>query len=172
MNNKDAFCGCARVNNKDTESGCARVNNNEKRRSFWICFIFTFIFFILGVSTLTCHHHVSNNVSFLFGLWLLQLMLLLFFAYYALLCQPCHVMIYILFFITLLFATMWLLALKNNLVVSNLSLVVALIFTLTLIYLTPSHFQILGIVSVLIWLFLFFYVNTIIDQNIAKRLDC
>ena len=37
-----------------------------------------------------------------------------------------------------------------------MSLVAALIFTLTLIYLTPSHFQILGIVSVLIWLFLFF----------------
>jgi len=158
MVNKDAVKECA-------VDSCDKMNKDEKRRSFWICFIFTFIFFILGLTTLTRVDDIST-LSFVFTLWLLQLVLLLFFAYYALMVQPCHVMIYILFFLTLFFSTLWLMELTNNLLVSNLSLVAALIFTLTLIYLTTPNFQVLGIVSVLIWLFLFFYINRVHGSKI------
>ena len=131
----------------------------ETKRTFWICFIFTLIFVILGIiSLLKCF---TSTLGFLGAVWFLQLFLMLLFAYYGIIYYPCNeVLIYILFLLGLLFATMWVFGLVNkNLMFSNLSLVVALIFTICLIYLSPYKVQVLGVLSILIWLFLFYYIN-------------
>lgn len=130
----------------------------EANRNFWICFMFMLIFLILGIAAFS--RLPASNAMFLFGVWFLQLFLILLFSYYALLKHPENlVLIYILFFLTLLFSTIWIIELTTNLQFSNMSLIIALIFTMALLYLAPIKFQILGVFSILIWLFLFYYIN-------------
>ncbi|HSW76535.1 MAG TPA: hypothetical protein VLG50_05795 [Candidatus Saccharimonadales bacterium] len=129
----------------------------ETNRTFWICFIFTFIFMILGL--LTLFKNQNGTTAFLFAVWFLQLFLILLFAYYALIYNHHQFVIYILFLITLLFSTLWIVELYINMTFSNVSLVIALLFNLSLIYLSPYKIQPLGVLSILIWLFLFFYIN-------------
>lgn len=131
---------------------------SETNRLFWICFIFALMFVILGVINFL--KNFNSHFAFLGCIWLLQMFLILLFAYYGIIYYPgCMVLIFIIYFVTLLFSMLWAVELHGNLMFSNLSLVVGLILTIALIFLSPPKIQVLGILSVLIWLFLFYYVN-------------
>jgi chromate transport protein ChrA len=131
------------------------------RRTFWLCFTFVFIFFVIGVISFLGLVDKSNsgNLIFLFGIWFLGMFLLLLFAYYAILRNPhCYWMIYTLLIITLLFATIWAITFTTNKQLANISIALTIVFALALIYLSPPHFHILGILYILSWLFIFFYL--------------
>lgn len=139
----------------------------DHRRTFWIIFTISFIFVILGVifflNIVSKEVLSSASIMLLFGIWFLNVFLTILFAYYAVI----HafsiysiVMIYILYFLTLLFMTLWTSFFTTNIMFSNMCIVLSLIFGLALIYLTHTGFHALGIIYLLLWLFVFFYLNT------------
>lgn len=128
---------------------------SNAQRTIWLLLIFAFIFLIFGIISF-----LNNGNHLLFGVWFLNLIFLILFTYYALQTNPhCQILIYILYLLILLFSTMWAATWWENLDYANISLVLVLIFSLALIYLTHSGFYGLGILYLLLWLFIFFKVN-------------
>jgi hypothetical protein len=137
------------------------------RRIFWICIIIALIFMIVGTGYfINCDTdlvYTSATLIFLYTIWFLNLFLLVIFTYYALLNNTqCPVLIFLLFIIVLLFATIWSLQFNSNLTYANFSIIMVLIFSLAIIYLAPVRFQFLAILYLLLWLFIFFYINIFI----------
>lgn len=137
------------------------------RRIFWICIMISLIFLILGTvyfMNLQADLFFTPSVlMFIYFIWLLNMFLLIIFTYYAILNnRHCIWLIFVLFIVTLVFSTFWAIQFTSNIAYANFSIVIVLIFSLAIIYLAPSIFQILGILYLLIWLFLFFYINKLI----------
>jgi len=144
------------------------INCHDKcRRIFWICIIIALIFIIIGTGYfINCEQdllYTSSTLIFLYVIWFLNLFLLVIFTYYALLNNhQCVILIFVLFIITLLFSTIWSLQFNSNLLYANISIIIVLIFSLAIIYLAPIRFQFLAILYLLLWLFVFFYINILI----------
>lgn len=143
--------------------------NNQCRRIFWICIIISLIFLIYGsiyfINIIkTDLFYTSTSLVFLYAIWFLNLFLLVIFTYYSLLKNPhCRWMIFLLFIIVLIFSTCWAVQFNSNLLYANFCIIIVLIFSTALIYLTPSIFQFLGILYLLTWLVIFFYINMLIN---------
>jgi len=138
--------------------------NDNCRRIFWICIIVAFIFIIIGsvyfINIKPSLFFTSSSLIFLYGLWILNMFMLIIFTYYSLLSHPhCTWLIFLLFIIALLFATCWALQFNNNLMYANFSIIIVLVFSLAIIYFPPARFQFLGILYLLAWLYIFFYIN-------------
>jgi hypothetical protein len=137
------------------------------RRIFWICIIIALIFLIIGTGYfINCDNSIfytSSTLMFLYVIWFLNLFLLVIFTYYSLLNNDCYALIFILFIIILVFSTTWALQFDSNLLYANFSIIMVLIFSIAIIYLSPVRFQFLGILYLLLWLFVFFYINRLIN---------
>ena len=135
----------------------------EQTRIFWICIIIAFIFIVFGCISFL-QKILDAEIAFLFALWFLNMVLLVILTYKAVLLFPyCQVIIFILFVIALLFSTVWVLQFDENLIYANMSIVITLIAILGLIHFSQVCLLPLGILYVMVWLFIFFYVNHIHD---------
>lgn len=143
--------------------------NIQCRRIFWICIIISFIFLIYGsiyfINIIkTDLFLTSSSLIFLYAIWFLNLFLLVIFTYYSLLLHPhCRWLIFLLFIIVLIFSTCWAVQFNSNLLYANFCIIIVIIFSLSLIYLSPPIFQLLGILYILTWLFIFFYINKLLN---------
>ena len=132
---------------------------NERTRLIWICIIIAFVFIILG-SISFLQKSMDGDVALLSFLWFLNLILLVLMTYQAILYYPlCKILIFILFFIALFFSTTWAMQYHDNPVYANMSIVMTIITLLILIQFIPLCLFPLAIMSLLLWLILFFYVN-------------
>ncbi len=133
----------------------------KKTRLIWICIIIAFIFIILGCISFL-HKTIDSHVALLSSLWFLNMVLLVILTYHAILYYPaCIILIYILFFIALLFSTIWVSQYDDNIIYANMSIVITIIVLLTLIQFIPLSMLPLAVMSLLLWLILFFYLNHI-----------
>ena len=132
---------------------------NERTRLIWICIIIAFVFIRLG-SISFLQKSMDGDVALLSFLWFLNLILLVLMTYQAILYYPlCKILIFILFFIALFFSTTWAMQYHDNPVYANMSIVMTIITLLILIQFIPLCLFPLAIMSLLLWLILFFYVN-------------
>lgn len=132
---------------------------NERARLIWICIIIAFIFIVLGCISFL-QKSMNGDVALLSALWFLNMILLVILSYQAILLHPeCIILIFILFFIALLFSTIWVLQYNVNTVYANMSIVVTMITLLALIQFTQIGLMPLAILSLLLWLIIFFYLN-------------
>jgi hypothetical protein len=120
----------------------------QNTRLFWIWFIIAFVFFILGIISLQ-NIKVKKHTIFIFII-----------SYYAILTNPqCCILIFILYFILLFFLMLWTMQLTSSLLYANISIIFILIMGLTFMYLTTVNMLPLGILFLILWLFIFFYMN-------------
>lgn len=126
-------------------------------RLLWVLIIIALVFIIFGI--ISFFRQEGNMAILLFWLWFLNMVLLVLFTYYALLIHP-HWFIWLLYFIILLFSTCWACSVGTD--YANFSLIIVLIFSLALIYLSHTSFYALSILYLLSWLFLFFYSNQLL----------
>ena len=132
---------------------------NERTRLIWICIIIAFIFIILGCTSFL-QKTLDATIVFLAALWFLNMILLVILTYQAILLYPeCSILIFILFFIALLFSTLWILQYNVNMMYANMCIVIAMIIILVLIQFTQLCLLPLAILSLLVWLIIFFYLN-------------
>lgn len=132
---------------------------NQRTRLFWICLIIAFIFIVLG-SVSFLQKNIECDVALLASLWFLNMILLVIITFYAILLYPrCIVGIMIIFFIALLFSTLWVMQYNVNLMYANMSIVVTIIALLVLIQFTQISMLPLAVLSLLVWFILFFYIN-------------
>ncbi len=135
------------------------MNYNERIRLVWICIIIAFVFIILGCISFL-QKSMDANVALLSALWFLNMILLVIMTYQALLFHSdCKIVIFLIFFIALLFATLWVLQYNENIINANLSIVIAMIAILILIQFIPLTIFPLAVLSLLVWLITFFYLN-------------
>ena len=131
---------------------------NERTRLIWICIIIAFIFIVLGCISFL-QKSMDANVALLASLWFLSMILLVILTYQAILLYPkCIVMIFIVFFIALLFSTIWVLQYNVNTTYANISIVITIIAILVLIQFTQIALLPLAIMALLLWLLIFFYL--------------
>ena len=132
--------------------------HNERTRLIWICIIIAFIFIVLGCISFL-QKSMDANVALLASLWFLSMILLVILTYQAILLYPkCIVMIFIVFFIALLFSTIWVLQYNVNTTYANISIVITIIAILVLIQFTQIALLPLAIMALLLWLLIFFYL--------------
>jgi hypothetical protein len=131
---------------------------------FWICFIFALVFLILGsISLINISNGKNkyNNLSLftLSSLWFLSFILLFIISYYALITNPqCLYLTFTIYILALIFLTVWSMQL-NNLIYANISIIILLISSIMLMYNTKMQLLPLGLIFVLIWIYIFFYIN-------------
>jgi hypothetical protein len=131
---------------------------------FWICFIFALVFLILGsISLINISNGKNkyNNLSLftLSSLWFLSFILLFIISYYALITNPqCFYLTITIYILALIFLTVWSMQL-NNLIYANISIIILLISSIVLMYNTKMQLLPLGLIFVLIWIYIFFYIN-------------
>lgn len=124
---------------------------------FWIILIFSLVFFILSVISL--FHNVNSSLFLLAVLWFLSFILIFLIGYSALLAHyHCRTFVFIIYLICLIFLTTWSMQL-HDLMYANISIILILITGITVIYFTKPQYLPLGLIFVLIWLFIFFYMN-------------
>lgn len=134
-------------------------NYNERTRLVWICIIIAFVFIILGCISFL-QKLMDGNVALLSALWFLNMILLVIMTYQALLFRPgCKIVIFVIFFIALLFSTLWVLQYNENIIYANMSVVFTIIAILVLIQFIPLSIFPLAVMSLLVWLLAFFYLN-------------
>jgi hypothetical protein len=146
------------------------IAERDNIRYFWIWFIIAFVFFILGIISMTnlTNNKMYNNHNLLFltTLWVLSFILLFIITYYAFITNyHCRIMTVILFFIILLFLFLWCIQFIDSVMYANISVIIILIVAMAFIYLTPYKIKPLGIIFLFLWLFLFMYTNGILDQD-------
>ncbi len=132
---------------------------NQRTRLIWICIIIAFIFIVLG-SISFFQKEMDSTAALLFALWFLNMILLVILTYQTIFWYPnCIVLIFILFFVVLLFSTLWMMQFSVNLMYSNMYLIVTIISLLVLLQFIPLHLLPLMILSLILWLILFFIIN-------------
>jgi hypothetical protein len=132
----------------------------QNTRLFWIWFIIAFVFFILGIISLQNIKVKKHTILFLGTLWFLSFIFIFIISYYAILTNPqCCILIFILYFILLFFLMLWTMQLTSSLLYANISIIFILIMGLTFMYLTTVNMLPLGILFLILWLFIFFYMN-------------
>jgi len=132
-------------------------------RLFWIVLIFSLVFFILSVislfNTANKTHFSHSSLFLLASLWFLSFILLFLISYSALMTHcHCRHIIFLIYLLCLIFLTTWSMQL-NDLTYANISIILILITGIAVIYFTKQQYLPLGLIFVLIWLYIFFYIN-------------
>src|SRR4029079_5496672 len=137
--------------------------DNSKNRLFYTVFMFALFFIILGFIPFFKIDNVnisSTALSTLFFVWFLNMFLLFLISYYAILYNTnCRWFIFLLYILALLFASLFAINFMTNLALSNLFIVLTLIFSLAILYYSHLPMLILGILYLLSWLGLFAFLN-------------
>lgn len=136
----------------------------DHNRLFWILLIFALVFFILSVVALLNYKQEAGQLSkssvlMLSALWFLSFILLFLICYSSLLSHcHCQLLIFLIYLLSLIFLTMWCMQI-NNLTDANISIIIILITSIAIIFFTKPQYYPLGLIFVLIWLYIFFYMN-------------